>query len=617
MNHVTGVGVAKTIVTFKIKAQIGEGETVGIVGNIDELKNWDPQKAILLSADTNYIGKEDGGLIPWTVDVELPTNVNIKYKYLIKSGQRLIKFEGFKESRQLYTDGFGMCVDDSEFGHNTLSNDRFLIDQGWLADPNEIRLILLLVRDEEGKKPIQFYDLPDCKFNTTVTPLSTLALSDDYLVNFDMKKTNSAFVLMSHARENLSFSLEVKDEHSGASGKCLVLWSEMQRDKGVLIRPLLNSSLSPVGEICIHYLLVKPFVHTNNNFSIIPSKEEEKQFLIGHRGLGTTKSVDGSGKSPLSSKFIENTLIAFMTAARLGAKYIEFDVQLTRDWVPIIVHDEEIVIKTSTQDKRSTHIRVPVNKLNYNEICQLKAFIVRESYVPPIARSSPTTRRERAIKRSQSAPTISEFDVPSPPMSTTRSMQHDETAHHVWDMLDTYPSLKETFQHVHKDVGFNIEIKYPDSEDMERYFAVAERNIYVDTILKVIFDFAQDRKCIISSFDPDICYLVAAKQVRYPVFFLTEGGTIKTTDSRKNSVEAAIHFAQTARLFGIVCDNRPILADLSLIKKCHEANLLLFTYGDSNTIFEYVKIQKENGVDSVITDDVIQLSKKLLTVHLS
>jgi len=49
-----------------------------------------------------------------------------------------------------------------------------------------------------------------------------------------------------------------------------------------------------------------------------------------------------------------------------------------------------------------------------------------------------------------------------------------------------------------------------------------ERNFYLDTILKIIFDKAKDRRIVISSFDPDICYMCALKQPRYPVFFLTE-----------------------------------------------------------------------------------------------
>lgn len=267
-----------------------------------------------------------------------------------------------------------------------------------------------------------------------------------------------------------------------------------------------------------------------------------------------------------------------MVAARLGARYIEFDVQLSKDWIPIIVHDEEITIRTSTVNQSNVHIKVPVNKLNFKEITQLKALIVRENDACQSLSSSPVTY-SRSIKRSSSEPLISEFEFKYE-TSPKPFIKVPEDFRPVWELLNTYPSLKQTFKHVSKEVGFNIEIKYPESEEMERYFAVAQRNIYVNTILQVIFDNAGDRKCIISSFDPDICYLVAAKQVRYPVFFLTEAGTTITDDYRKNSMEAAIQFAQSARLFGIVSECRPILNDLSLIAKCHQANLLIFTYGE-------------------------------------
>ena len=50
--------------------------------------------------------------------------------------------------------------------------------------------------------------------------------------------------------------------------------------------------------------------------------------VIGHRGA--------CGHAP------ENTLASFRTAARLGAKWVEFDAKLTRDNVPIILHDDAL-----------------------------------------------------------------------------------------------------------------------------------------------------------------------------------------------------------------------------------------------------------------------------------
>lgn len=41
-----------------------------------------------------------------------------------------------------------------------------------------------------------------------------------------------------------------------------------------------------------------------------------------------------------SGKYPENTMLAFEKAIELGADGIELDVQLTKDGVPVIIHDE-------------------------------------------------------------------------------------------------------------------------------------------------------------------------------------------------------------------------------------------------------------------------------------
>ena len=50
--------------------------------------------------------------------------------------------------------------------------------------------------------------------------------------------------------------------------------------------------------------------------------------VIGHRGA--------AGHAP------ENTLAGFRTAAALGATWVEFDVALTRDNIPVLLHDETL-----------------------------------------------------------------------------------------------------------------------------------------------------------------------------------------------------------------------------------------------------------------------------------
>ncbi len=73
--------------------------------------------------------------------------------------------------------------------------------------------------------------------------------------------------------------------------------------------------------------------------------------IIGHRGV--------CGYAP------ENTLESLATAADMGVKWIEMDVKLTRDGVPIIFHDETL--------ERTTNGSGLVAETDYEDIKQLEA----------------------------------------------------------------------------------------------------------------------------------------------------------------------------------------------------------------------------------------------------
>jgi glycerophosphoryl diester phosphodiesterase len=61
----------------------------------------------------------------------------------------------------------------------------------------------------------------------------------------------------------------------------------------------------------------------------------------------------------------ENTIAAFEEALRLGASAVEFDVRLSADAVPVVIHDETL--------DRTTNGRGPVAALNRVELLQLDA----------------------------------------------------------------------------------------------------------------------------------------------------------------------------------------------------------------------------------------------------
>lgn len=75
--------------------------------------------------------------------------------------------------------------------------------------------------------------------------------------------------------------------------------------------------------------------------------------LIAHRGA--------SFEAP------ENTLSAMYRAVDIGVSYIEFDVRLTKDGIPIVLHDATIA--RTTNAKKSTH----VDDLTFDQIKHLDA----------------------------------------------------------------------------------------------------------------------------------------------------------------------------------------------------------------------------------------------------
>ena len=66
-----------------------------------------------------------------------------------------------------------------------------------------------------------------------------------------------------------------------------------------------------------------------------PLYSDLKMKIVAHRGY--------------ASKYLENTITALDEAVKVGAEMVEFDVQLTKDGVPIMIHDDNFK-RTTGQD---------------------------------------------------------------------------------------------------------------------------------------------------------------------------------------------------------------------------------------------------------------------------
>lgn len=98
--------------------------------------------------------------------------------------------------------------------------------------------------------------------------------------------------------------------------------------------------------------------------------------VMGHRGA--------AGHAP------ENTLAGIRMAAALGARWVEFDVKLTRDSVPVLLHDAKV--------NRTTDARGVLSRLN---LAQTRNFDAGRWFAPEFAGERiPTLEEAIALARS-------------------------------------------------------------------------------------------------------------------------------------------------------------------------------------------------------------------------
>lgn len=141
---------------------------------------------------------------------------------------------------------------------------------------------------------------------------------------------------------------------------------------------------------------------------------------VGHRGAGT------SFKTTSTDTIRENTIASLKRAAEHGADMVEFDVQLSKDLVPVIYHD--LIVYVSLKRKKTMDendmLELPTSELTLEQLKHLKVY-------------------HRVEGKSRQAKFFDE-DL---------------------DEHQPFPTLADTLDAIDESVGFNIEIKW----DMELF----------------------------------------------------------------------------------------------------------------------------------------------------
>jgi len=263
--------------------------------------------------------------------------------------------------------------------------------------------------------------------------------------------------------------------------------------QGDVTAPVLSTNLEVIGVVNFNFLIITPFSHPNMGVTTKQTywKELSSTMVIGHRGLG--KNVTSNKSLQLG----ENTLQSFIAAANLGANYVEFDVQLTKDHVPVIYHDFLV---------SETGIDAPVHTLTLEQFLHVNDITPLAPRPPSPPKDSPQFRVVRGIDRQRSLSlghTQPDYDMAERMKHTRDFKEKGYKANSRGHFIQApFTTLEEMFVKLPENVGFNIEMKYPmlhESEEHEMDTYAVEMNSFVDTVLTKVYDLGKKRKIIIES----------------------------------------------------------------------------------------------------------------------
>ncbi|KAK7707020.1 Glycerophosphocholine phosphodiesterase [Diaporthe eres] len=379
--------------------------------------------------------------------------------------------------------------------------------------------------------------------------------------------------------------------------------------QGDVCVPVVSSStLEVIGTVNFNFLVVTPFSHPNMEVTSEQTywKKLASTMVIGHRGLGKNNT------SNKSLQLGENTVESFIAAANLGANYVEFDVQLTKDHVPVIYHDFLV---------SETGIDAPVHTLTLEQFLHINPDARRLNGKDMFNQQLRNMRSNNEVPGPRQRSMSVGYGVGDTPTA-------DERMKHTRDFKEKgykgnsrgnfiqapFATLEDLFRDLPSGVGFNIEMKYPmlhESEEHEMDAYAVELNSFCDTVLAKVYDLARDRHIIFSSFNPDICLCLSYKQPNFPIMFLTDAGDAPVGDVRASSLQEAIRFASRWNLLGIVSVSKPFTNSPRLVRVVKQHGLVCVSYGTENNDPRMVQRQVKEGIDAVIVDSVLAIRQGL------
>ncbi|XP_034237742.1 glycerophosphocholine phosphodiesterase GPCPD1-like isoform X3 [Thrips palmi] len=636
--------------TFHVTANgIAKGETVCITGSCPELGSWKSTAVVPMSRQSP---EEDSD---WTVTLMIPSSEPLEYRYAVcvilepdatRNQTRHVivrRWETNVVPRILKEQGPQQSPTIDEFGHF----DHYQrVDRGWLTTQTVIQLKLFnnpiqmwksklqgvklfvkvtpvnLTRSNSSAESvyvgennldeslgIDTQDGPQPADNWPITEVAVMnpeesefklqsqfgcPYNKDDVINFMVSLHNPEMV--AYLMDFYAYSNKMSDGdppyHVGFS---YILPITLKQSLGQTIVPITNTHQRPIGQVSVEYVVINPIPGFWCDMSTSFTRHWKQNWLgldVGHRGLGNSFN---KFKTKDCAEVRENTIASLKKAASFGADFVEFDVQLSKDLVPVIYHDFHVCIsmkrKNDTNDMEM--LELPVKELTLEQLHLLKDI----GYPQSISKVLHFCDKEEVYHLAESR-------------EKSQMIFDEDLEEH-----QPFPKLQQVLEVLDPHVGFNIEIKWTmqlkdGTYELNHPFDI---NMYLDTVLTTVLQHGGSRKIVFSCFHPDICTMIRLKQNKYPVMFLTQGVTEKYpmyNDPICQTIPMAIHYAVGANILGINVHTEDILRDTSQVKLAKDAGLVIFCWGDDNNDASTIKHLKELGLHAVIYDKMDQYNSK-------
>nr|XP_056712233.1 glycerophosphocholine phosphodiesterase GPCPD1 [Euleptes europaea] len=615
--------MARCQITFGVRGESPPGVVFALCGSCKSLGNWDPQCAIILQPED-----EAGDALLWKATVDLPRGDDIEYRYFQGTFLQpqttdgpcqviIHKWETHLQPRSI-TPLEDISLDDGYFG---IYDEVESVDSGWLTCQTEIRLRLhfsekppvsitkkkfkksrfrvkltLEGLEEEGEddddddrlsptipqkiaNTLEISVISDTEFQSRHSqPECGYALQPDRWTEYSIltMEPDNLELIFDFFEEELSEAVIQGDALPGHVGSACLLSStiaELGKSCGNITLPIMNRiSRKTIGKVRVDYIVIKPIqgYSCDMHASFCKYWKPRGGLDVGHRGAGNSTTTTKL------AKLRENTVASLKNAARHGAAFVEFDVHLSKDQLPIIYHDLTCCIAMKKKDESDPLelFEIAVKELTFAQLQLLKLAHVT------------------ALKSKDSQESFKEEEnVPSD--------------------MQPFPSLQTVLEAIPENVGFNIEIKWICQQkdgvwdgNLSTYF---DMNNFLDIILKTVLIKAGMRRIIFSSFDADICTMVRQKQNKYPILFLTQGRCEtypELMDLRCRTTSIAMSFAQFENILGINANTEELLQNLSFIDEAISKGLVVFCWGDEANDPENRKKLREHGIHGLIYDRI-------------